>query len=67
MTPETPLKDFGLLSVSGSTAQSKSSGLYSMQQSSDGPLEGSSKSIMLLLLCMGRNKSSRSVLKTSDL
>ena len=30
MTPETPLKDFGSLSVSGSIAQSKSLGLYSM-------------------------------------
>ena len=67
MTPGTPLKDFGSLSVSGSTTQSKSSGLYSMQQSSDGPSKGISKSIMLLLLRMGRNKSSRSVLKTSDL
>ena len=67
MTPETPLKDFGSLSVSGSTAQSKTSGLYSLQQSSDRPLVGSSKSIMLLLLRMGCNKSSRSVLKTSDL
>ena len=67
MTPETPLKDFGSLSVFGSTVQSKMPGLYSLQQSSDGPLVGSSKSIMLLLLRMGRNKSSRSVLKTSDL
>ena len=67
MTLETPLKDFGSLSVSRSTAQSKLLGLYSMQQSSDGPLEGISKSIMLLLLYMGRNKSSTSVLKTSDL
>ena len=67
MTPKTPLKDFGSLSVSGSTAQSKSLGLYSMQQSSNGPSEGISKSIMLLLLRMGCNKSSRNVLKTSDL
>ena len=50
MLPETPLKDFGSLSISGSTPQSKSLGLCSMQQSLDGPLEGTSKSIMQLLL-----------------
>ena len=66
-TPETPLKDFGSLSVTGSTVQSKLPGLYSVEQSSDGPSEGISKNIMLLLLRMGRNKLSRSVLKTSDL
>ena len=67
MIPETPVKDFGSLSISGSTPQSKLPELCSMQQSSDGPSEGTSKRIMQLLLRMGCNKSTRSVLKTYDL
>ena len=64
---ETPLREFGSLSVSTCTPQSKPVGVTSIHASSNPPALDANKSIMDLLLLMESSKSGRSILKIADL